>query len=130
MYSSKLRRLSRTALPTLAAWMSPERTSFQSVERPSPAYLSASGYRSQAGCTSCTAPACITDPCLRLRSSPCTIQARKVHKNDVTNVYHVGDKNLRRLSEQNAKGCPQAYPPSAIEQTQRIRRSDRGLSEG
>src|SRR5215217_5301578 len=74
MYSSRLRRRIRTALPTFAALMWPSRTSFQSVERPRPEYLSASGYRSHSGWTCRAVAVYIIRISLRLCSHACMVR--------------------------------------------------------
>jgi hypothetical protein len=74
MYSSRLRRRIRTALPTFAALMWPSRTSFHSVERPRPEYLSASGYRSHSGWTCWAVAVYIIRTSLRLCSYTCIVR--------------------------------------------------------
>jgi hypothetical protein len=74
MYSSRLRRRIRTALPTFAALMWPSRISFHSVERPRPEYLSASGYRSHSGWTCWAVAAYIIRTSLRLCSYACIVR--------------------------------------------------------
>ena len=77
MYSSRLRRRIRTALPTFAALMWPSRTSFHSVERPRPEYLSASGYRSHSGWTCWAVAVYIIRTSLRLCSYACMVRTAK-----------------------------------------------------